>query len=104
PETKWMATLHEKKIKTLKAAYIIESSIEQDQIVYDTPRTILLRADKALDSVKATLSVVGGEDSTVLLPTSVKESMVEVKIDELERQQEYLLRVTSLRAVDGSSL
>ena len=101
-----IATLLSQSIKTISATNVIGSSITQDQIVFNSPRTFTFDFDKDVIKSNILLEKVYGESRTPVVTTATfKDKQLTVAIDvDLARDSNYELTIDKLESKDGSTL
>jgi protein MpaA len=101
-----ISTLVSEKINTLTATTVVGSSVSQNQIVYDKPKTFTFDFDKNVVKSDLILEKVVSDKRTVVATTTVyagKRATVTVT-DDLERDTPYQFSIDKLEAQDGSTL
>jgi len=101
-----LATLATKRIVTLHATKVTDTSIKQGETVFSKPRSLDVIFDKQIVKGSAKLSALkGSERTSVKNEVVVSGNKLQVNMTEnLPRQQEYELAVSSVEARDGSGL
>ena len=101
-----IATVLNKKIRTLNATSVTDASVAANQIIYDNPRTITVNFDK--DIIKANIILEQLEDDKHIgvEMTAVfdnKRAIINIGND-LKRDSSYVISIDGLEAKDGSTL
>lgn len=94
------------RITTLSSTKVISSSINQDQIVYNNPKTITVNFDKDIIHLEAVVDKIEAGTHTPVAQSVVlnnKESTINLQKD-LDRNSSYELSIKNLEATDGSTL
>lgn len=101
-----VATLIDQSITTLSATSITDSSVKPGEIIYAKPRTFTVALDKKIAKAEVLLNRVEGAGKfPVASNTTITESGLQVDIvEDLLRQADFELVVSSVEAVDGSGL
>lgn len=101
-----VATLVDQPITTLSATAVTESSVKSGETIYAKPRTFTATLDKKITKAETILYRMDGANKTPIASrTSLTESGLQLDLDEdLPRQAEYELLISSVEAVDGSGL
>lgn len=99
-------TLITKTIKTINATNVVDSSVKQNQVVYNKPKEVTISFDKPVTGVETTLEEVSGDKRTKLKTGQlIKDKTVTLTLgSDLGRDKSYELTVSRLVAVDGSGL
>jgi predicted deacylase len=103
---KKVTTIVDKKITTLSAATVQDTSIKRDETVYAKPKSIDVLLDKSLAKAHTTLiKIEGDKKETLRSEATIKDKSVTVTwSDDLARQATYQLVIDSVEASDGSGL
>lgn len=101
-----VATLVDQPITTLSATAVTDSTVKPGEVVYAKPRTFGVVFDKKVTKAEALLyKIDGAGKNPVPSSTTLTENGLQVDItDDLARQSDYELVVSSVEAVDGSGL
>ena len=79
------------KVKTLTATTIVSGSIEQDQVVYDKPKSFAFQTDKPLRSAKMTIR---SEDKDYPMTVTIENNKIVGSVDDnLVRGKRYTLSI-----------
>ncbi|MGB4762781.1 MAG: M14 family zinc carboxypeptidase [Candidatus Saccharimonas sp.] len=98
------STVLAQKIRTLTATTVVDSSVKPGEVVYSRPQEFTFTTDKTLANAKVTIESVDGTKKAEV-ETLVNDSHVVAKVtEELARDVEYKVTISSLEATDGSSL
>lgn len=99
-------TLGSKKLSTLSATNIVDSSIESASVVYSKPSEVTFTADKNLQSANVEVVIIDGEKRlSVEGSTAIAEEKIRFTFSKpLKRDAEFLVTIDKLKAVDSSSL
>lgn len=103
---KEISTLASKTINTLAATTVVGSSISQNQIVYDKPKTFTFDFDKEVVKSNIILEKIESSKRTTVTTTVVhkdKRATITV-VDDLERNMSYEFSIDQLESRDGSTL
>jgi len=93
-----------REVTTQSPTTITGISVASGAVVYDTPKEIIVTADKPLSEAKARLEKTGDTPEEIATKTTIKGSDVRVTYEtDLPRESEFRL-ITELIAEDGSSL
>lgn len=104
-DDKTVQTVDSEKIITITPIVITNSSIVNNSIRYDKPKSIIIDLDKPVQSV-GEVKLISTKDSRKI-PTKTKYENNRVTIemtDELARGEEYKLTIDNIHANDGGSL
>ena len=89
-------------VQTLTATTITSGSIEQDQVIYDKLKSFTFQADKGLRQAKM---VIRGDGREYPVNVRVENNSLTGELDDdLARGEKYVLSITDVESVDGSSL
>lgn len=101
-----VSTLVDQPITTLSATSVTASSVKPDETVYAKPRAFTITLDKKLVKAEAFLYRLDGANKVPLASRiSLTEGGLQLDIDEdILRQVDYELLLSSVEAVDGSGL
>lgn len=101
-----VATLIDQPIITLSATAVTDSTVKPGEIVYAKPRSFGVLFDKKITKAETLLyRIEGGQRLPVASNTAISEDGLQVSIsDDLPRQADFELHVSSVEAVDGSGL
>lgn len=99
-------TVAKKNVDILPPVQITESSVQNDQVVYDKPTELIFMTDKRVASAKMSLVRIDGEQKHEQpLKINLDDQKIIAKLDdELVRKADYQLSVTDIESVDGSVL
>ncbi len=91
---------------TLTPVAVTQMSVGEGQIVYDTPKEFIFSTDKPLKDAKVSLALLKGEEVAPVAHTFAVTATGGTIVPEapLERKAQYILTITELDGVDGSSL
>lgn len=97
------ATVVSKKIQTLTSTTVLEGSVRQGETVYARPQEFHFTTDKRLKKARVEIEKIGaGKIESVTL---VDGDHITTKVNkELDRGTEYKVTISSIEAIDGSSL
>ena len=100
------ATLIDETISTVDPTTVINSSISQEQIVYDKPRTFTFDLDKDIVKGDVKLEKVDGDKRTVVVSqTTIGGKQIKLTIQEdLERSSTYEFTIDKVESKDSSTL
>jgi hypothetical protein len=103
---KKVATVISKKIVTLAATKVVESTIKPNEMVYAKPKTMSLVFDKKLTKVTPKVfKVTDGKRTAVSLTSAISDKSLSITFtEELPRSADFELSLEGLEATDGSSL
>lgn len=98
-------TISSEKIVTITPIVIKESSVANNSIRYDKPKSITLTTDKPVQSV-GEVSLISIKDSKKIpVKSKFENSTVTIEFsEELPRGQEYKIAIENIYATDGGSL
>ena len=101
-----VSTLIDQSIMTLSATAVTASSVKPGETVYAKPRAFTVTLDKKLVRAETLLYRLDGSNKVPLASrTTVTDGGLQLDIEEdIPRQAEYELLVSSVEAVDGSGL
>lgn len=102
-----VVVLGSSSIETLSATEIVASSIESSSVVYSKPDSIVLTTDKPLTSAEMSVELINkeGEKEEVPGEIAVQDRTITYFFkNELNRETDFIVTVSDVRAVDGSSL
>ena len=101
-----VSTLVDQSIMTLSATSVTASSVLPDEIVYAKPRAFAVAFDKKITKGEAFLYRLDGSNKvSVSTRLSLTEEGLRVEVDEdIPREANYELLISSVEAVDGSGL
>jgi len=101
-----IATLLDQKIETVSLTKISDSSIIQNQVIYDKPKIFTFEFNKDVISANFILEKVNGENRTsVISSLEIKEKIATLSIDsELERSSTYEITIDKLLSTDGGGI
>lgn len=96
----------EATISILPAVTVGNSSVKQDQTVYDKPKTFTFTVDKPLVSATVTLELIDGTTTSLVDTTMVaKDTTITVSTtNDLVREKQYRLTLQNAEATDGSTV
>ncbi len=103
-----VATVVQERVTVLEAARVVDSSVKENQVLYNKPREFSVSLDKVLK--KASMELVrkdGDKEVVVASSVSFDQTNVVLKVEneqEMVRSSSYILKVTSVEADDGSGL
>lgn len=100
-------TLVSRKVTTLPAVTLAQSSVQANEVVYAKPREFTLEMDKPLESAKTELVAVREGKPGVITSTQSIENGRTVRVTtekDLPRDTQFELHVTEALARDGSGL
>lgn len=101
-----VANLSTKSIKTITATTVVSSSVQNDQIVFDNPKTFLFEFDKDIIQGDIVLEKVIG-DTRVKAETATvfdKKQATVTLLGDLERGVLYEFTIDNIKSQDSSSL
>ena len=103
---KLMDVLATDDVEVLSAVAVKDTSVKNDQTLYDKPPAFTVELDKPLNGAKATLvQVDGASEKAIESKMSVDGAVVTVTpAGEMVRPAKYKLSLTSAEATDGSGL
>lgn len=101
-----VANLSTKSIKTITATTVVSSSVQNDQIVFDSPKTFLFEFDKDIIQGDITLEKVVGDTRVKAETTTLfdKKQATVTLVGDLERDTSYEFTIDNIRSQDSSSL
>lgn len=105
---KKIATIVQKKVAVLEATQVVDSSVKENQVIYNKPKEFSVALDKSLK--RASMELVrkdGDKEVLVASSASIDQSTVHLKVEneeEMVRSSSYILKLTSVEANDGSGL
>lgn len=99
-------TIVQQEIKTLSAVMVTSSSVVDNQTIYDKPTSFSFTTNKSLESAKVAVFLKTGDTQKVVNSTVeiIDKDIVVHLSDQLARSASYVVSLTDVLAVDGSSL
>lgn len=95
----------EHQVRVLDPVKVVQSSVRNDQVVYDKPANYTLQVSKPIISAKAILERTDGPASNSVVAVDVSGDQVVMTPDaELAREANYKLTLTDAKGTDGSTL
>lgn len=105
-KNKIISKLADQKITTLSDIVLIDSSIKQNQIIYDNPSTITLDFNKEIDSAKIKLfrKTTQNDNYSPINNVEIDGSKITIKLlENLARKTKYSLSINQITGMDGST-
>lgn len=100
------STLFSQNITTISATTVIDSSIKQNQVVHDKPKTFTFNFDKSITKYNIKLEKIDNSNRTeISLSTSVIDKQITANVQkELDRNYNYEFTIYNIESIDGSTL
>lgn len=98
-------TIFAKNISTIEAITVKNTSVKQDQIVYDKPKTFTVNFSKTLDSFdQVVLTNLSTKEAVPVTVEMKDKSLIVTAKNDLPRQVNFALNIAQVTAPDRSSL
>lgn len=101
-----ITTLLDTTIETVEATAVVNSSLSQNQMIYDNPRTFTFELNKTIQSGQVALEKISSDNRTAIpIQSDISDKVITVTArNDLDRNSTYEFTIDNIISSDGSTL